>query len=63
MILKLKPTKNKVKSCYKSLYLSNELAENLNKIAVENNTSFNNVVVSIIEEFIEKQSEIKKEGS
>ena len=45
----LKKTKGKVESSYKSLYINDSLIEKLDKIAAENNTSFNNVVVSMIE--------------
>jgi hypothetical protein len=45
----LKKTQNKVEHCYKSLYISEYLVEQIDKIAGENNTSFNNVVVSMIE--------------
>ena len=41
--------KNKVEASYKTLYLKNSLIEKLDKIAKENNTSFNNVVVSMLE--------------
>ena len=41
--------KNKVEASYKTLYLKNNLIEKLDKIAKENNTSFNNVVVSMLE--------------
>ncbi len=45
----LKSTKNKEPTVYKTLYLKCAVAERLEKIAVENKTSFNNVVVSMIE--------------
>ena len=41
--------KNKVEASYKTLYLKNSLIEKLDKIPKENNTSFNNVVVSMLE--------------
>ena len=44
-----KKTKQKEKAGYKSLYLSVEL------IAKENHTSFNNVVVSMIEHCLEEE--------
>lgn len=44
-----KETKRKVKASYKTVYLSNELIEQINGIAKSNDTSFNNVVVSMIE--------------
>ena len=42
-------TKDKVSSVYKTLYLKEELVKEIEKIAMENDTSFNNVVVSMIE--------------
>lgn len=53
-----KKTKQKVDSRYKTIYLRQSLIEELEKIARENNTSFNNVVVSMIEQCME---EIKSE--
>ena len=41
--------KKKVPSSYKTLYLSNTLIDKVNQIAEEHQTSFNNVVVSMIE--------------
>ena len=55
MTFKPKPTKNKVKAGYKTLYISDELVEKLNKIAEDNETSFNNVVISILEDFFKKE--------
>lgn len=49
MNFELKGTKNKEPSVYKTLYLKSSLAEQIEKIAAENKTSFNNVVVSMIE--------------
>ena len=46
---KLKTTKEKVKCSYKTLYISDSLVEKINKIAKDNGTSFNNVIVSMIE--------------
>lgn len=56
MVFKPKPTKHKVKAGYKTLYIADELAEKINKIAKENDTSFNNVVISIIENFFENEA-------
>lgn len=53
MDFKPKHTKKKVQAGYKTLYIKDELAEKINKIAVENETSFNNVVISILENFFE----------
>ena len=49
MKFEIKPTKEKRKSSYKTLYLCDELTGRVTAIAQENNTSFNNVVVSMIE--------------
>jgi len=46
---KLKDTKEKVKCSYKTLYISDSIIEKINAIAIDNSTSFNNVVVSMIE--------------
>ena len=54
MDFKPKPTKNKVAASYRTLYIKNELAEKISKLAAENDTSFNNVVISILEDFFEK---------
>lgn len=54
MTFKLKPTKKKVESSYKTIYMPDVLIEKVNKIANENNTSFNNVVVSMIETCLEE---------
>ncbi len=50
----LKATKGKVKAGYKTLYIKDETVEKIDKIAVENNTSFNNVVISIIDNFFQE---------
>jgi len=44
-----KNTKKKENSVYKSLYLKEELVKKVEEIAKINNTSFNNVIVSMIE--------------
>ncbi len=44
-----KSTKCKNPSVYKTLYLKEELVKEVEKIAKENDTSFNNVIVSMIE--------------
>lgn len=45
----LKKTKDKTKSIYKSLYINEATADKVNRLAAENDTSFNNVVISMIE--------------
>ena len=49
MGFQLKPTKHKVSTVYKSLYIREELAKQVEQIAKDNDTSFNNVVISMIE--------------
>ncbi len=44
-----KATKDKNPSSYKTLYIKDELIKEIDKLAKTNNTSFNNVVVSMIE--------------
>lgn len=54
-----KPTKKKVQARYKTLYITDELTEKINKLAKDYDTSFNNIVISIIENFFENE-ETKK---
>ena len=49
MAFQPRETKDKVKSRYKTLYLSETLIEQIEQTAANNETSFNNVVVSMIE--------------
>lgn len=49
MKFKVKKTKEKESACYKSLYIKDKLVKEIDKIAKENNTSFNNVIISMIE--------------
>ena len=58
---KLKNTKDKVKCSYKTLYISDSIIEKINRIAEDNDTSFNNVVVSMIESCLESKGN-KKSG-
>lgn len=50
-----KPTKQKVRAGYKTLYIKDELVEKIEKLAKEHNTSFNNIVISILEDFFKNQ--------
>jgi len=50
-----KPTKKKVKAGYKTLYITDELVEKISDLANKHETSFNNIVVSIIEDFFKKE--------
>ena len=45
----VKPTKEKVNCSYKTLYIADDLAWRITEIAKEHGTSFNNIVVSMIE--------------
>lgn len=49
MMFTPKNTKKKENSVYKSLYLKENLVKKVDEIAKINNTSFNNVIVSMIE--------------
>lgn len=55
MRFELKRTPAKEEAVYKTLYLKRSLAERLEQIASENNTSFNNVVVSMIESCMKEE--------
>ena len=44
-----KNTKKKENSLYKTLYIKEDLAKKVEEIAKVNNTSFNNVIISMIE--------------
>ena len=48
-----KKTKKKVEAGYKTIYLRQNVIEEIEKIARENDTSFNSVVVSMIEQCLE----------
>lgn len=48
-----KKTKEKVSSVYKTLYIKEELVKQIERIAKDNDTSFNNVVISMIEACLE----------
>jgi len=49
---KPKVTRNKEPAEYKSLYIKEELIKEVDRIAKDNNTSFNNVVISMIEKVL-----------
>ena len=49
MAFKIKDTKQKEPAIYKTLYIKQALADKIEKIAIENETSWNNVVISMIE--------------
>ena len=49
MKFEVKKTKEKETASYKTLYIKDKLIKEIEKIAKENNTSFNNVIISMIE--------------
>jgi len=49
MKFEIKRTKEKIKCSYKTLYISDDLIRRIAEIAGEHGTSFNNVVISMIE--------------
>ena len=59
MNFEIKNTKNKVSTVYKTIYLKENLAKQIEKIAKDNNTSFNNVVISMIEFCINNENNSK----
>ncbi|MDD6237189.1 MAG: hypothetical protein PUB00_07390 [Clostridiales bacterium] len=57
MNFKIKPTQAKEESIYKTLYIKKKLADQIDRIAKENDTSWNNVVISMIESCLTEESE------
>ena len=53
-----KKTRRKVESAYKSIYLRQTVIDELDRLAAKYGTSFNNIVVTMIEQCLE---DIKKE--
>lgn len=49
MSFEIKSTKQKEPAIYKTLYIKQSIADRIEKIANENNTSWNNIVISMIE--------------
>ena len=50
----IKNTKCKESTVYKTLYIKEDLVKEIEKIAKDNNTSFNNVIISMIEYCLKK---------
>ena len=50
----IKNTKCKESAVYKSLYIKEDLVKEIERIAKDNNTSFNNVIISMIEYCLKK---------
>ena len=63
MGFKIKNTKEKVPSTYKYIYIKEDLVKKIDCIAKENNTSFNNIVISMIEACLEDYSQDEKNRS
>ncbi len=53
----VKKTKEKITSLYKTLYIKEVLVKEIEIIAKENDTSFNNVVISMIEYCLDNEKE------
>ena len=49
-----KKTREKIISVYKTLYIKEDLVKQIEKIAKDNDTSFNNVIISMIEACLEE---------
>ena len=54
-MINIKPTREKGPAGYKSLYIKEKLIKEIEKIAKDNNTSFNNVIISMVEQCLEKK--------
>lgn len=57
----VRQTRQKDPASYKSLYIKDSLLKEVEKIAENCNTSFNNVVISMIEACINGNGETQKE--
>ena len=51
----------KGEAAYKTIYLRQRLIDQIEKIAAENETSFNSIVVSMIEQCLKDYSEMTQE--
>lgn len=49
MSFQIKDTKKRVKHIYKTLYISETLVSKIDSLAYSNSTSFNNIIISMIE--------------
>ena len=63
MPFKPKITKKKKDSRYRTLYISEELFQKVDKIARENGTSFNNTVISMLEYCVEMEQRKRQKES
>ncbi len=55
MKFELRRPPDKTESIYKTLYIKRSLVNRVEKIAEENKTSFNNVIVSMIESCLKEE--------
>lgn len=55
MNFKIKKTTEKDPGIYKTLYIKERLAKQIEQIATDNHTSWNNVVISMIESCLEEE--------
>lgn len=55
MSFTIKKTKEKETAIYKSLYIKEKLVKEIEELAKDNNTSFNNVIISMIEYCLDKE--------
>ena len=62
MRFEIKQTKNKEACTYKTLYIRRALLEQIERIAAEHHTSFNHVVVSMIETCLAEDDAISEEA-
>ncbi len=60
MAFTLKKTKEKEQTVYKTLYMKEDLAKEVERIAKDNETSFNNVIISMIEECLKDELNKKR---
>ena len=54
MSFQIKNNKSRIKRTYKTLYISETLVSQIDEIAKNNDTSFNNVVISMIESCLQE---------
>ena len=59
----VRQTRQKDPASYKSLYIKDDLLKEVEKIAKENSTSFNNVVISMIEACVFGKGESQEQKS
>lgn len=57
-----KKTRNKVESAYKSIYLRQTMIDELDRLAAKHGTSFNNIVVTMIEQCLKDIKEEEENG-